>query len=163
MLGIFWSSDFQSRGSLFNGYIIYHIPTTGSMTTYQSIHMPSWFSLGRSSIHLQDLGWWWKTSCTTWDLQNPVVNNGINHHSTGGCRISEPPTLFSYTIPYIECLCLEYFFWINLKGTILQIRRYACFCWKRSDWTYMNHKYHPTYFPIPKWFQNSDNPWLEFA
>ena len=112
---------------------------------------------------LQDLGCWWKTSCTTWDLQNPVVNNGINHHSTGGCRISEPSTLY-----HIQChtlsVCAWNICWINLKGKISQIRRSDnVFCWKHSGWTYMNHKYHPTYSPIPKLFQNTDNPWLKFA
>ena len=50
---------------------------------------PSKFSVAlRSQRHLQQkslvLLWdyWWKKSCTTWDVQNPV-NNGVNYLSTG--------------------------------------------------------------------------------
>ena len=44
----------------------------------------SWWNMQEYERSHPDIRWycWWKKSCTTWDVQNPI-NNGINYLSTG--------------------------------------------------------------------------------
>ena len=53
---------------------------------------------------------WWKTSCTTWDVKNPV-SNGINYLSAGA---GFPPPTVGLGLPKKISFVAVFFWWLHM-------------------------------------------------
>jgi len=65
--------------------------------------LPTLSPCSQALICVVSLHCWWKKSCTTWDVKNPV-NTGINYQAQLVSRISEPSTVvFHHLWVSLDC------------------------------------------------------------
>ena len=114
------------------------LPRICRMTYRRSLKRPTIFGIQSKMVMLsiprvyfgnQSKHCWWKKSCTTWDVKNPV-NNGINYLSTGINYLSTGAGFLPSTVwaTFSGCSSTHAYSTVE-KTSIFTLHHIQEFCW----------------------------------